>query len=72
MVSGNVPFHVDDDDFVVSGWCGNRPQCVAVAIKPEGVAVRDTKDPTKTTLFFNKDEWKAFVQGVKAGEFSVA
>ncbi len=53
------------------GWCGNRPQCVAVARKPEGVAVRDTKDSGNSTLFFDNDEWKAFVGAVKSGEFDV-
>lgn len=61
-----------DQDFKVSGWCGNRPKCVSVAIKGHGVAVRDTKDPSKTTLKFTRGEWTAFVKGVKAGEFDTA
>lgn len=31
--------------------------------------VRDTKDPNSPVLHFTKDEWVAFVLGVKAGEF---
>lgn len=58
-----------DDDFKVSGWCGNRPKCVQVAIKPQGVAVRDSKDANKSTLLFTHGEWKAFIQGVKSGQF---
>lgn len=58
-----------DKDFKVSGWCGNRPKCVAVAIKGHGVALRDTKDQSKTTLQFTHSEWKAFIKGAKAGEF---
>ena len=50
----NIP--LKDDDFRVSGWCGNRPQCVKVAIKPQGVAIRDSKDPMKTTLTFTNRE----------------
>jgi hypothetical protein len=42
---------------------------VQVAQKPEGVALRDSKDADKTTLFFNHNEWEAFLKGVKAGEF---
>lgn len=61
-----------DTDFKVSGWCGNRPKCVSVAVKSHGVAVRDTKDSSKTTLKFTRGEWKAFVKGVKAGEFDTA
>jgi hypothetical protein len=67
--SNSKSFLVDDSDFRASGWCGNRPKCVKVALKPEGVAVRDSKDPSKATLFFDHGEWDAFVKGVKAGEF---
>lgn len=43
--------------------------CVEVADVPEGVAVRDSKDPTGAVLVFPPSEWAAFVAGVKAGEF---
>jgi hypothetical protein len=33
------------------------------------VLIRDTKDPSAVPQRFSKDEWLAFVQGVKAGEF---
>ena len=63
-------FKVSDEDFHSSfGWCGNRPKCVMVAIKPEGVAIRDSKDHTKATLFFTREEFLAFANGIKAGEF---
>jgi len=70
-MSKNFKINVEDKDFRVSGWCGNRPKCVAVAIKPEeGVAVRDTK--SGETIYFDTEEWGAFVQGVKDGEFDVS
>ncbi|HAP74182.1 TPA: DUF397 domain-containing protein [Candidatus Campbellbacteria bacterium] len=63
-------FVVHDSDFKKSSWSRNNPKtCVMVAIKPEGVAVRDSKDQSKQTLFFSHDEWNAFVQGVKGNEF---
>ncbi len=62
-------FRVKDDQFKASGWCGNRPKCVSVAITAAGVAVRDTKDPEKQTLFFTTDEWDAFIKGAKDGQF---
>lgn len=63
-------FAVSDHDFNKSSWSKNNPKtCVLVAIKPEGVAVRDSKDGTKQTLFFTHDEWSAFVNGVKNDEF---
>ena len=35
--------------------------------------MRDTKDPERrTALTFTRDEWDAFVKGVKNGEFDPA
>ena len=63
-------FEVSDTDFRRSSWSKNNPKtCVLVAKKPDGVAVRDSKDHSKTTLFFTHDEWGAFVNGVTSGEF---
>ena len=45
--------------------------CVQVAARDGVVGVRDSKDPEKTTLKFTAEEWKAFVEGVKSGEFDV-
>lgn len=64
-------FAVLDREFVKSSWSKNNPKtCVMVAVKPEGVALRDSKDPSKKTLFFNHDEWDAFLSGARAGEFN--
>lgn len=44
--------------------------CVEVADNLPGViAVRDSKDPAGGTLRFAPAEWKAFLSGVKEGEF---
>ena len=43
--------------------------CVEVAISTTEVAVRDSKDPKGPILSFSPKEWKAFVAGVKIGEF---
>lgn len=67
--SRKLSFPVTDTDFVKSGWCGKRPKCVMVAVKKAGVALRDSKDSSKSTLFFTKAEWKAFTKGVKDGQF---
>lgn len=65
------PFKVADVDFVKSSFSKNNPKtCVMVAVKPKGIAVRDSKDPAKVTLFFSHDEWAAFTKGVKSGEFN--
>ena len=62
-----------DEDFKKSSFSSmSRPgpgRCVAVAQKDGVIAVRDTKDASKTTLCFTKEEWEAFIAGVKQGEF---
>ena len=45
--------------------------CVEVAVLPEGIAVRDGKDPGGAVLWFTEVEWASFVAGVSAGEFTV-
>ena len=49
----------------------DNSNCVMVAIRDDVVAVRDSKDPTKTTLTFTRAEWSAFIAGVKGQEFEV-
>jgi len=64
-------FKVADTDFKKSTQSRIITWCVSVAVTPKGVAVRDTKDRRKKTLYFTHDEWKAFTGGVKDGEFEV-
>jgi hypothetical protein len=45
------------------------PWCVEVAHRDGIVAVRNSQDKGKTTVSFTGDEWKAFIIGVKRGEF---
>lgn len=48
----------------------NGAQCVEVAANLPGVvAVRDSKDPQGPKLLFTPAQWRAFVGGVKSGEF---
>lgn len=49
-----------------SGANGN---CVEVAQLTDAVAVRDSKDPAGSALVFTHDEWAAFIEGAKDGEF---
>jgi hypothetical protein len=60
-------------DYRISSFC-SLGDCVEVGQLPGGaVTVRDTKDSERrTALTFTRDEWAAFVQGVKAGEFDPA
>jgi hypothetical protein len=45
--------------------------CVEIAVLPDGVAVRDGKDPHGGELRFTVVEWIAFLSGVGAGEFGL-
>lgn len=59
-------------EFVTSSFC-NYGDCVEIGRGPDGaMLVRDTKDRDHATLEFTRDEWDAFVRGVKAGEFDPA
>lgn len=50
-----------------SGAYGDN--CVETMAYQGDILVRDSKDPTGPVLRFTRDEWDAFVAGVKAGEF---
>jgi hypothetical protein len=45
--------------------------CVEVAAVAGGMAVRDSKDPGGAVLRFTVAEWRAFVAGVRDGEFDL-
>lgn len=59
----------DNKDFKVSSLSGDTSYCVAVAVKDGVIAVRDSNNPSLGTLHFDKEEWVAFIGGVKNGEF---
>jgi hypothetical protein len=51
---------------------GNGGACVEVARNlPDVVAVRDSKDPEGPALVFMPEEWRTFLDGVRADEFSL-
>lgn len=59
-------------NFVTSSYCTLNDGCVEAARGDEAVLLRDSKDPQSPILSFTRDEWAAFVLGVKAGEFDWA
>jgi hypothetical protein len=61
-------------DLSAARWVRSRAcssdGCVEVAQLADGsVALRDSKDTRKAAHVFDRDEWAAFVSGVKNGEF---
>lgn len=45
--------------------------CVEIAFLDGLVAVRDSKDRKGQTLMFTPLEWRAFIDGVRDGEFNL-
>ncbi|HEY4503342.1 MAG TPA: DUF397 domain-containing protein [Candidatus Paceibacterota bacterium] len=73
--SGRFSFPVKNEDFRVSSYSdpgGIIKTCVEVAVKPEGVAIRDSKNPNSPVLYFTHEEMAAFKQGLVSGEFDRA
>lgn len=63
-------FKVTDTDFARStDTTAGGSWCVEVARKKQGVAVRDSKNRGDGILFFSNNEWQAFINGAKRGEF---
>ena len=61
----------EDTGWRKSSFCG-ASSCVEVSLSPGEIGVRDGKRADSAVLSFTRDEWVAFVQGVKNGEFDLA
>lgn len=44
-------------------------QCIYVASDGDAIAIRESDDPTGAVTFTDREKFRAFVEGVKAGEF---
>jgi hypothetical protein len=56
--------------WIKSSLSFSNGNCVEVAdLTPGIIGVRDSKDPEGAVLRFTPGEWKAFVGGVRNGEF---
>jgi hypothetical protein len=67
FVASCKPVTPQDENCDPSG--GNNGSCVAVAIKNEGVAVKNTQGGP--IVFFSNEEWRNFTADMKAGRFNV-
>ncbi|HET9254146.1 MAG TPA: DUF397 domain-containing protein [Pseudonocardiaceae bacterium] len=53
-----------------SSFSGNNGTCVEVAALPDGsVAVRNSNHPGDGVVLFTRAEMRAWISGVKVGEF---
>ena len=51
-----------------SSYSGQEGNCVEVAATVTGGrAVRDSKDPSRPSLYFTAEGWQAFIQGIEHG-----
>lgn len=62
---------ISHDRFRKSSFSGGGG-CVEVRLLPDGrIAERDSKQPGLTPNHFTPTAWKAFLAGVRAGEFDL-
>lgn len=61
-----------DSRWVKSSLSFANGDCVEIASLPDGrIGVRDSKDAAGPILLFTSSEWRAFVGGVRNGEFDI-
>jgi hypothetical protein len=54
-----------------SSLSANNGECVEAVVLNGTVVVRDSKHPDGPVLEFTRDEWQAFLGGVRNGEFDL-
>lgn len=66
-----------DSQSAPTGWRksrasgGGTSDCVEVAFTDESVLVRHSQNPAGSMLAFSYSEWRAFLAGVRGGEFDL-
>jgi len=58
----------DDPSWRTSSVC-DAGTCVGVARQGEFIVVANTANPGEGVSRFSRDEWRAFIAGVKLGDF---
>jgi len=60
-------------DWYKSSFCTSSANCVETRMHTDGsVDIRNSRDPQGPVVSFTKDEWTAFLSGVRSGEFDLA
>jgi hypothetical protein len=57
--------------WIKSSRSSGNGACVEVAYSVDGVAVRDSKDPSGPNLRLEAESWRAFVDAVRRGELDL-
>lgn len=47
----------------------SKGACIELAATGSGIAIRDSKNPSGAVLSFTRQEFEAFLDGAKKGEF---
>jgi hypothetical protein len=58
-------------DFQISSMCSSCASCVGVSFTGGEILVTNTTTNDAPVAKFTQDEWKAFIAGVKNGEFDI-
>ena len=69
-MKGPLKIEIDGEVYFKSSYSGVQHQCLAVRRERDKVILIDTKNPIDRILL-TKDEWEAFIKGVKDGEFDI-
>lgn len=56
-------------DWIKSSRC-SMGDCVEIGYTPTGVLIRDSEHPD-SILAITRPDWRAFIEGAKAGEFDL-
>ncbi|WP_298182830.1 DUF397 domain-containing protein [Saccharomonospora sp.] len=59
----------EENEWRKSSFSGKETNCVEFRRVEGGVEVRNSKRPDAGVIAYTDSEWRAFVAGVKAGEF---
>jgi hypothetical protein len=63
---------IPDERWHKSTYSDGQANCVEVALTPDTMAVRDSKNPKGPALTFTAEAWSSFVRGIADGEFAGA
>ena len=66
-----IPVEHPLSKFIKSSFSASDATCVGIASLGDSIVVNNTNEP-QITIQFTKEEWRAFVLGVKNNEFDVS